>query len=185
MLEAGTTTIDTPGGMPRAAFRQPFLFAFIAAATVAVLVASLAVVVGTRGSGKKDVDPAQAAAIEELWGIRVTRVAVTAGGGLIDFRYIVTNAEKAAAALAGTAHGHEQPTDEDLRTSPLLIDERTGFAVTEAQLHQTGRVQTERQSPQAGLQYPFFFNNTNGIFKPGGRASFAIGDVRLEHLAVQ
>ncbi|MEK7784984.1 MAG: hypothetical protein AAB658_06090, partial [Chloroflexota bacterium] len=80
MLEAGTTTIDTPGGMPRAAFRQPFLFAFIAAATVAVLVASLAVVVGTRGSGKKDVDPAQAAAIEELWGIRVTRVAVTAGG---------------------------------------------------------------------------------------------------------
>lgn len=154
------------------------------AAALIVLALSSAAAWSCR-SAAANVDASQAAAVEEAWGIRVSRVSVTAGGGLVDVRYQVTDPEKAARVLAVSASGHDEPTDEELRDSPLLVDDRTGYAVTEAVIHQTGRVRLERLNPKAGLTYFIMFSNTNGLFRPGGRATLAIGDVRLEHLLVQ
>ena len=155
------------------------------AAPALALLILLAAAVACSSSTSEGVNPEQGVSLEAAWGIRVSRVSLTAGGGIVDLRYRVTNAEKAAAALGASAHNHGQPTDEDIKNGPLLIDEASGYAVTEAQIHQTGRVVQERQAPTSGLTYFILFSNTGGLFERGSKASLAIGDLRLEHLVVR
>ena len=50
-------------------------------------------------------------AIEQRWGIRVTQVGVTADGGLLDFRYLVLDADKALSMF------------DDEKTQPQLVTE--------------------------------------------------------------
>ena len=119
---------------------------------------------------------------EDELGVRVLHVSLTAGGGMVDVRYRVTNPEKAAALGAGS---HEPTTPEEIANSPLLIDEASGYAVIEAQLHQMGRAQKQRGAPQAGLTYFILFSNTGGLIKPGSEVALAVGDARLEHLSVE
>jgi len=119
---------------------------------------------------------------EDALGVRVLHVALTAGGGMVDVRYRVTNPEKAALLGAGS---HEITTPEEIANSPLLIDEASGYAVMEARLHQMGRVQKQRGAPQAGLTYFILFSNTGGLIKPGSKVALAVGDARLEHLSVE
>jgi len=119
---------------------------------------------------------------EDELGVRVLHVSLTAGGGMVDVRYRVTNPEKAALLGAGS---HEITTPEEIANSPLLIDEASGYAVMEAQLHQMGRAQKQRGAPQAGLTYFILFSNTGGLIKPGSQVALAVGDARLEHLSVE
>jgi hypothetical protein len=140
-------------------------------------------------SASQQVDQAQLVAVEEAWGIRVLHVSLTAGGSMIDLRYQVTNPEKAALALGGGSHGASDYEEaiEALKESPLLIDEASGYALTETHLHLGGRVQKQRLEPQAGLTRFILFSNTGGLIERGSKVSLAIGDsdLRLEHLAVQ
>jgi hypothetical protein len=124
---------------------------------------------------------------EEDWGIKVIRVSLTSDGGMIDVRYEVTDPEKAAAALGGGAghDGHGAITPESLQDAPLLVDEKTGYAVMEANLHQMGGVRRERQSPDVGKTYFILFANTGGLVEPGDEVALAASDLRLEHLEVQ
>ena len=123
---------------------------------------------------------------EEDWGIKVIGVSLTAGGGMIDVRYQVTDPEKAAAALGGSVdHSHGSISAESLQNAPLLVDEETGYAVMEANLHQMGGVRRERQSPDVGKTYFILFANTGGLVEPGDEVSLAASDLRLEHLEVQ
>jgi len=121
---------------------------------------------------------------EDEWGIRVTRVSLTAGGGMIDVRYEVTDPVKAAAALAGSAAGHSA-TPEDMAHGLWLVDEDSGYAVIEANLHQMGRLQKQRLAPQAGESDLILFANTTGIVEPGDKVSLVMGGSRLEHLEVR
>jgi len=123
---------------------------------------------------------------EEDWGIRIIGISLTAGGGMIDVRYQVTDPEKAAAALSGGAdHSHGAVSAESLQNAPLLVDEKTGYAVMEANLHQMGGVRRERLSPDVGKTYFILFANTGGLIEPGDEVSLAASDLRLEHLEVQ
>jgi hypothetical protein len=125
-------------------------------------------------------------ATEEDWGIKVISVSLTAGGGMIDVRYQVTDPEKAAAALGGSVdHSHGTVSAQSLQNAPLLVDEQTGYAVMEANLHQMGGVRRERQSPDVGKTYFLLFANTGGLVQPGDEVSLAASDLRLEHLEVQ
>ena len=67
----------------------------------------------------------------------------------------------------------------------MLVDEETGYAVMEANLHQMGGVRRERQSPDVGKTYFILFANTGGLVEPGDEVSLAASDLRLEHLEVQ
>lgn len=123
---------------------------------------------------------------EEDWGIKVIGVSLTADGGMVDVRYQVTDPEKAAAALGGSVdHSHGSVSVESLQNAPLLVDEETGYAVLEANLHQMGGVKRERQSPEVGKTYFILFANTGGLVEPGDEVSLAAADLRLEHLTVQ
>jgi hypothetical protein len=103
-------------------------------------------------------------AFEEQTGIRVVRVAVTGGGGLVDLRYQVIDTDKA------------EVVHSDL---PKLIDERTGQTIDALFMgHSHG------SDPKAGYTYPLLFVNRQGLVERGGAVSVVVGDSRLQHVAV-
>jgi len=169
----------------------------VAVAVMALTSASLADWAATGGDAHGEAAVADAhsehgesavtvAGTEEDWGIRIVSVALTADGGMIDVRYQVTDPEKAAAALGGGVdHSHGSISAESLQNAPLLVDENTGYAVMEVNLHQMGGVRRERLSPDVGKTYFILFANTGGLVEPGDEVSLAAADLRLEHLEVQ
>jgi hypothetical protein len=111
--------------------------------------------------------PVDMGAIEEQWGIRITMIGVTGDGGLIDVRYQVTDADKAAAFLGDAAN------------QPILVDEASGAVVRVAAL------MANKHDIQAGRTYFLLYRNTNGAIQRGSSVSLVIGEQRLEHVIAQ
>jgi hypothetical protein len=102
---------------------------------------------------------------ERETGIRVVRVALTAGDGLVDLRYQVIDPDRADVV-------HTEP--------PLLRDERTGAVVgTPFMGH------SRMGEPKAGYSYPLLLVNEQGSIERGSSVSVLIGDSILEHVVVQ
>jgi hypothetical protein len=100
-------------------------------------------------------------------GLRVDRVAVSGGGGLVDLRYTVVDA---VAARGHAAH------------PPMLVDERTGTRVGEPWMghaHARGGPTTEGRAGYALLRNP------GGVVTPGGSVSVLLGDLRLPGVPVR
>ena len=116
-------------------------------------------------SGTALVDQAGLAA---RYGMNVTLVAVSAGGGLIDFRYLVVDPDKANQILH----------DPDLL--PALVNEDSGATLVLRKVpHNHG------PELQLGGTYFFLFANASNALQPGSSVTVIIGDVRLEHVVVQ
>jgi hypothetical protein len=106
-------------------------------------------------------------AIEARWGVRISQIAVTAAGGLVDLRYTVLDPDKAHAML------------ETLDTTPKI--EVPGKAVTlalESPVHHQNGI-------DAGRTYFMLMVNKKGALNPGDTATVAIGDMRLENIPVR
>ena len=114
-------------------------------------------------------------AIEERWGIRVTQVGVTADGGLIDFRYIVLDPDKALNML------------QDVKNLPVLVAEDSGDIVNSMAL------MAARHNLQLGRTYFLLYRNTKGAIKHGSKVSVVFSAptvssgqaLRLEHVTAQ
>ena len=104
--------------------------------------------------------------LEDRFGIRVTLIAVTAGGGIIDFRYKILDKKKAGFLL-----GDGMPT---------LIGEETGIAVAPP-----AHVMKHNAQMENGANYFMFYPNTRNAVKPGDRVSVVIGSIRLDPVIVQ
>ncbi len=113
------------------------------------------------------IDPAQVAAVESAWGIRISHVAVTGGGGLVDVRYQVVDPDKALGI-------------HDPESRPILIDEASGRALDKPGIHSAHKVRPMR----AGGTYYLLYQNNGGLLKPGSRVTIRIGEVTLEHVVV-
>ncbi len=107
------------------------------------------------------------AAFEEATGVRVTLVAVTGQGGLIDFRYQVIDPDKAV-----IVHDPEKP--------PTLVAEATGQVIDRPWM-QHGH--SGELNP--GVTYYLILVNPKGGLKSGDSVSVLIGDFRLEHVRVK
>jgi hypothetical protein len=107
------------------------------------------------------------AAIEQQWGIRVTMIGVTGDGGLIDFRYQVTDADKAQAFLGNSVN------------YPVLVDEASGASVRSPAL------MANKHEIQAGRTYFLLYRNTDGAIQRGSSVSLVFGQLRVEHLIAQ
>ena len=59
-------------------------------------------------------------AIEDKWVVRVAQIGVTADGGLVDFRYITLDPDKALAMV------------QDIKILPVLVAEDSGTVVNSA-----------------------------------------------------
>jgi hypothetical protein len=100
-------------------------------------------------------------------GVEIVRVAVSGGGGLIDLRYRVVDADKAA-----TIHSTVNP--------PLLLDQQSGAIVDQLLM---GHMHSGR--PKVGLTYFLLFTNPGDIVRRGSRVSVQLGGARIQGVPVQ
>ena len=107
--------------------------------------------------------PVDVATLEQKWGIQVKQIGVTADGGLIDFRLMVTDPDKALPLFS-------------VENRPILVVENNG-AVVDSLMHPP-----HSHDLLPGQTHFFLYNNTNGAIQPGLLVSVIIGDLRLEHI---
>jgi hypothetical protein len=102
---------------------------------------------------------------EERYGLRITLIGVTAGGGLVDLRFKVVDAEKANLLL------------KDHKNMPALIPAGSKVRLGLPSRHSTDYV--------TGKVYYMLYGNANGVVQPGKPVSVAFGDLVLEPINAQ
>ena len=95
----------------------------------------------------------------------------TAAGHMVDFRYRVLDAEKAAPLFKR-------------QTKPYLIHQSTGKALG---VPNTAKIGSRRNSntPQNGRTYWMFFGNHHRLVQKGDKVTVAIGEFRATDIKVE
>jgi hypothetical protein len=106
-------------------------------------------------------------AIEDRYGIRISMVGATADGGLVDFRFVVVNPDKALAML------------QDEAQLPVIVTENTGTLINSATL------MVAKHDLTPGGTYFLLYRNTQGAIKHGTPVTVKFGDLKLEHVIAQ
>jgi hypothetical protein len=109
--------------------------------------------------------------LSDKWGIELIAMRSTAYGHMIDFRYRVLDAEKAAPLFVR-------------KTKPYLIHQDSGKALA---VPNTAKLGSLRNSniPQQDRTYWMFFGNSQGLIQIGDKVTVAIGDFRAADIEVQ
>lgn len=106
------------------------------------------------------------AAFEEQTGIRILRVVMTAGGGIVDIQYQVLDPDKSL-----IVHDDENP--------PTLVDEATSQIIaTPFHDHSFRELHT-------AVTYHELIMNGGGLLRRGSKVTLTVGESRLEHMVVQ
>ncbi len=115
------------------------------------------------GAGKVD--------LTEKWGVEVLGIRTTAAGYMLDFRYKVTDPEKAKPIF-------QRPN------RPVLIDRGSKM---EFQITRSPTAGPMRSSgvPQAGRTYFMMFGNPGGMIRPGSQVDVRVGPFQVEGLTVE
>jgi ribonucleotide monophosphatase NagD (HAD superfamily) len=170
-MQMTATTTDPPYIKRRLPHRRGLL---VAVASVVAVLAALGV--RELRSSPSGVAPApmsppavapESAAMENAYGIRATRISLTAGGGMLDLRYVVLDSDAV------------QRIESSKRDRVALIIERTNRIMYSATMTMAHR---DRLEPGQGSF--ILFRNDNGSIRRGDRVSFVIGRVVLRHLVV-
>ncbi len=111
------------------------------------------------------------AELRDKWGIEVLSLRRTAGDFMVDFRYRVHDAEKAAPLFDGQTH-------------PCIIDEATGAKFIVPDPPKVGQLRTTRK-PVADKNYFMIFANPGQLMKAGSKISVIVGDLKIEHLTLE
>jgi len=100
-------------------------------------------------------------------GVKITQVAVTGDGGLVDLRFTVVDANKAA-ALHDPAH------------PPAVVDQRSGLVVKDLLMSHA------HTAPfKAGVTYYLVFNNPGNWVHRGDKVAVLLGNARVENVTVR
>jgi hypothetical protein len=102
------------------------------------------------------------AELEATYGLKVALVAESGGGGMIDFRFRITDADKA-----------QHLFHDDL---PMLIAD-SGDVISMNGIHHQPDIAD-------GRQYFLLFGNSGGVVRAGETVSVVIGDLRLDDYPV-
>ncbi len=138
----------------------------MAAAMAALLVAALAAPGRAAAGPGRPPAPLSARALEERHGLLVDRVAVVAGGGMVDLRLRVVDERKARAALAG-----HHPLR--LRIEPSGVE----LTAPQTMVHEL--------RPRAGRSVFLLFPNSGNAVRPGTRVSVVLGGRPVAPVASQ
>ena len=103
-------------------------------------------------------------AVEARWGVRVTQVAMTGDGGLVDFRFIALDPDKALAMM------------QDVNNLPILRTEDSGKIVNSA------ANMAATHDLRAGQTYFLLYRNPGGAIRPGTPVTILFGDLKIEHV---
>ena len=123
------------------------------------------------GAGGVQAGEDDRSALEERWGVKVLSIGLSAGGYMLDFRYRVTDPQKALPLF-------------DRRVKPFLVDEATGVTMVVPEPPKVGALRSTRP-PQPERNYFMMFANPGAFLKKGGKVTVVIGDFRAERLVVQ
>jgi hypothetical protein len=162
-----------PGGSGRSA--RPTGYRRFAAILFGVLIVPLCVVATltlpaaarTRAAEAADARVVDATALEDEFGIRVTLVAVTADGGLVDLRFTVLDRTKAEHVM------------HDATTMPALYVERSGRLLT------ASHPLAHKVTVLDGATYFLLYANSGGAIQGGTPVSVVIDDQRTTPIAAQ
>jgi hypothetical protein len=99
-------------------------------------------------------------------GVKITQVAVTGNGGLVDLRFKVVDPQRANAL-------------HDPATPPAVVDEESGLVV-----HQLLMDHSHTDPYKTGVTYYLVFNNPGNWVHHGSRVSVMLGDAQVEHVLV-
>ncbi|MFO7594353.1 MAG: hypothetical protein R6X15_09960 [Pseudomonadota bacterium] len=105
------------------------------------------------------------------WGIRVVGVRSTAAGYMLEFRYRVTDAHKAAALF-------------ERKTKPYLSHSASGKVLEVPTTAKLGPLRNSNK-PQEGRTYWMFFGNAGRLVQPGDKVTVSIGDFEYADLTVE
>lgn len=117
-----------------------------------------------------DVVPGDAS-LEAKWGVKVLSIKLSAEGYMLDFRYRVIDAEKAAPLF-------------DRNIKPYLVDESTGAMFVVPEPPKVGALRNTRK-PQPERNYFIMFANPGRYVKKGNMVTVVNGDFKAEHLVVE
>jgi len=106
------------------------------------------------------------AAFEEETGIRVLRIAMTAGGGVVDLQYQVVDPDKAL-----VVHDDDSP--------PRLLDAARGLFIAEPFHEHAAR------ELHTAVTYHQLIMNGGGLLERGSKVTITVGNATLENLRVQ
>lgn len=151
-------------GMPAARWRNAVLVVVLTALLCAAGIGAR-VALADRGSDGPAVMP-QSTAMQQQFGIRFTRVAVVADGGLITLSYVVLDPEKAQLFQDDRAH------------PPKLSSESRSLSTTRVALMKQGH------TLRAGQTYYLVYENTRGAIRPGEKITITDGSLSLAHVPV-
>jgi len=116
--------------------------------------------------------PERYRAVREQWGIEPMFLRLSAHDQMLDFRYRVTDAEKAAPLMLPTVD----------RT---LIDQATGRQLVVPAPPKVGRLRQTTLKPEQGRVYFMLFGNPGGSIRPGAKMTVVIGHCCIEDLVVR
>ncbi len=106
--------------------------------------------------------------IEARYGVRVTQVASTADGGMVDFRFIVLDPDKALAWM------------NDINQYPVMRTEDSGIMIVS-----TADMSMVGHSLNAGQTYFLLYRNTGGSVTPGTPVTVSFGDLQINHVVAR
>ena len=112
----------------------------------------------------------QKQALSEKWGIELVAMRSTAAGHMVDFRYRVLDAEKAAPLFKR-------------QTKPYLIHQASGKVLAVPNTAKLGSLR-KSNTPQNGRTYWMFFGNHHRLVQSGDKVTVAIGDFRAADIEV-
>jgi len=130
-------------------------------------------------TGPDPVDATQAVqeerpSVETTYGIQVEGLRLTAAGSMLDFRYRVLDAQKAAPFLNG-------------KIQPSLLDEARGARLGVPNTPKLGRIrQTSRNNViHTDRSYFIMFGNPGKALQSGDKVALLLGQVKITDLTVQ
>lgn len=102
------------------------------------------------------------------YGIRLTLVGVTAGGGLVDLRFKITDAKKARKLFNGPS------------VMPAVVAEPTGTVLQGSHGGHGAKVK-----PRSGASYFMLIGNAGGVVQDGVPVTVQFNSVRVENVIAQ
>jgi len=136
-----------------------------------LILTGLMLLVACSAGVKKPAQVTQAIKGSDL-GIVPVALRLTANETMLDLRYKVTDAERAASLL-------------DRRKDVYLLHEASGKVFSVPVMAKLGPMRQITQSPKPGKTYFVLFSNTGKLIKAGDLATLVLGDLRLQHLVVE
>ena len=139
--------------------------------TTAALPAAASAAAGTATRIEDASRVVDAGSLADDWGVQIIGINRTAGGYMLDFRFRVLDALKAAPLF-------------DRKTRPYLVDEATGARFMVPSPPKTGPLRSSTP-PTDGIVYWMFFANPGQALPVGTRVTVVIGDFQARDLSVQ